>query len=548
MATISEGPMAGSRGEACCTARITIVHTVTDRLLVGFGSLLATLFASPSRHLNPTSFDMSHPFVKSVLLSLLGWLAPGGLVSGQAIEPLVRVVDLDIDESAAVTLHDGVVANVRLLALDEDRDRVRQAVRSARVRLDVNGAIVELESGMYNLPVTVGGVQVDCSITSGYNSNGTPEFWGLKKQARLRLWPAGSALTRPGTFRYPVDQRWFASATWFDNEPIDGGARILPKIYYHSGLDIGGAEGMVNVSAATDALVVSVGLDVHPDHREGTPVKPRYDVVYLLDGRGWYYRYSHLQRIDESLAVGRVIPIGHPIGVLGKEGASGGWSHLHFEIVARQPSGEWGTQAGDALIREAYLREHRPRLIACSRPRHFLVAGESAELDGSRSWSATGEELRYEWRFTDGGSAVGEKVRRSYPRPGRYSEILKVTDAAGNIDYDFAIVQVLNPETPDLYSPSLHAAYAPTLGLTAGQEVTFKVRGFNVQGGEERWDFGDGSPAVTTRSDGNVVALNPDGYAITTHRYATPGDYLVRIERTGANGLTATEHLHVIVE
>lgn len=484
----------------------------------------------------------------SKVLLLIGcWFLIGELPA-QEIEPLVRVVDLDVDERATVTLADGSVVNVRLLSLVEDRDPVRQAVRSARVRVEVDGEERLLESGMYNLPVTIGRAQIDCSVTSGYNSNGTPEFWGLKKQARLRLWPAGSALVRPGTFRYPVDQRWFASATWFDNEPIDGGATILPKIYYHSGLDIGGAEGLVRVSAATEALVVSVGLEVHLDHREGTPVKPRYDVVYLLDGRGWYYRYSHLQRIDESLSVGRVIPIGHPVGVLGKEGASGGWSHLHFEIVARQPSGEWGTQAGYALIREAYLREHQPRLIACARPRHFIVAGESVELDGTRSWSATGDELRYEWRFTDGETATGAKVHRRYPTPGRYSEILQVTDPSGNVDYDFAIVQVLNPETPELYSPSLHAAYAPTLALTAGQEVTFKVRGFNVTGGEERWDFGDGSPSVTTRSDGNVVPLNPDGYAVTTHRYAKAGHYLVRIERTGDNGLTAIEHLHVVVE
>ena len=43
------------------------------------------------------------------------------------------------------------------------------------------------------------------------------------------------------------------------------------------------------------------------------------------------------------------------LGRSGKEGGSGGWSHLHFEIVSRQPSGEWGTQEGFAFLWEAYL-------------------------------------------------------------------------------------------------------------------------------------------------------------------------------------------------
>ena len=82
---------------------------------------------------------------------------------------------------------------------------------------------------------------------------------------------------------------------------MDGGTKILPKIYYHSGLDIGGSEADVRVIAATDALVVSVGDDVLEGHREDTPVAKRYDVVYLLDNRGWYYRYSHLHNINDQL-------------------------------------------------------------------------------------------------------------------------------------------------------------------------------------------------------------------------------------------------------
>jgi len=98
---------------------------------------------------------------------------------------------------------------------------------------------------------------------------------------------------------------------------VDGGDKPSRKeIYYHSGLDIGGAEGMVDVVAATEGLVVSARGDVLEGYKKGTPVDPRYDVVYVLDNRGWYYRYSHLKEIDAQILPGRRIKIGSPIGVL----------------------------------------------------------------------------------------------------------------------------------------------------------------------------------------------------------------------------------------
>lgn len=489
------------------------------------------------------------PVLLASCLATAGSLVGASPPQHGEIQPLVRVVDLDIDEATEVQLHDGSTATVQLLQLEETRDPIRQAVRKAVVKVRVNSVEATLESGMYNLPLTVAGVQIDCPVTSGYNTNGRPEYWGLDKTARLRLWPAGSPLVRPDTFGYPVDQKWFASATWFDNEPVDGGDRITKtNIYYHSGLDIGGAEGMVDVLAATDALVVSSGTNVLDGEQQDTPVRPRYDVVYLVDARGWYYRYSHMQHIEDGIVPGRTIKRGQRIGVLGKEGASGGWSHLHFEIKSRQPSGKWGTQAGYALIREAYLNQYDPPVIACARPRQLVMAGDSVVLDASRSWSAAGEIDRYQWRFSDDTSAEGARVERTYARPGRFSEVVQVTDRDGNVDYDFAVVQVLDPERPEQYVPSMHAAYAPSLEIRAHQQVTFKVRTFRIDGGEEVWDFGDGSPPVTTRSDGGAEKHNPAGYAITRHRYQRPGDYIVKVKRVSDDGVPVFDHLHVRVE
>ena len=160
----------------------------------------------------------------------------------------------------------------------------------------------------------------------------------------------------------------------------------------------------------------------------------------------------------------------------------------------------------------------------------------------------TGNPRRFDWTFTDGSTASGPRVERSYDRPGTYSEIFEVTDSRGRFAYDFAAVQIIDPARPDDLPPTIHAAYAPTTGLHAGDPVTFKVRTFRTTDGSETWDFGDGSPAVTVHSDGNVNQHAPDGYAVTVHRFAKPGDYLVRVERANRRGWKATARLHVRVD
>lgn len=466
--------------------------------------------------------------------------------------PLLRTVDLNKGEAQQVELHGGKKVTVKLLDLQEQADEFRDAVRRAEVVVEVEGKKVSLISANYRLPTTVGDVQIDCPVTRGYLQNTSKgvagaDPWGLDKDARLRLWPAGSPWIEPGTFRYPAKQRWFASGTQMANEPVhvDGGENpSVKRIYYHYGLDIGGAEAMVEVIAATDGVVVSSGKTLLPGY-DGTPAKPRYDVVYILDDRGWYYRYSHLHTIDPAITPGAKVKMGQRVGLLGKEGGSGGWSHLHFDISAMQPSGRFGILEGYAFLWESYLGEYKPKLLAVARPHQLAAVGDRVVLDGTRSWSAAGKLAAHQWTFTDGKTANGATVERVYEQPGVYSEVLKITDGDGRIDYDFAVVNVLDRKNPDHLPPSIHAAYAPTFGLKPGDPVTFLVRTFRTTDGKETWDFGDGSPKEEVRSDGNVTPLAKDGYARTVHRYEKPGHYLVRVERTNSRGFTAVGHVHV---
>lgn len=478
-------------------------------------------------------------------------------VCSSAAEPPVTLpspfaaVDLNVGETADVALPDGQKVAVKLLKLDERRDKPRGAVRAAHVTVEVGGRSVELVSANYRLPVTVGNVQIDSPVAKGCIDGGR-NVWALEKDVRLRLWPAGAAWIQPGTFRYPLDQRWFATDTQMANEPVfvDGGDAIGVKpVYYHWGLDFGGAEALVDVTAATDGTVVAAGMAVTKAFALPSGVNPRGDVVYLRDARGWFYRYSHLNRIDPALKPDEAVKIGQKVGLLGKEGGSGGWSHLHFDIVAPQPSGKYGIVEAYAFVWQAYCNQFQPKLIAVARPHSFVGVGETATLDASRSWSAGGQPIQFEWTLGDGTKATGPSVARKYDRPGVYSEVLRATDGQGNVAYDFAKVHVLDPANPKQRPPSIHAVYYPTHGIRAGDELTFKVRSFRVRPdeGRETWDFGDGSSAQTTQSDGCQKTLAADGYAIIRHRYTQPGQYLVRVERKNDRGEPAITHLWVTV-
>jgi len=465
------------------------------------------------------------------------------------IEPLIRVVDLNVGESSQVELANGQPVTLKLLDLREQRGSICNAVRRAEVTLEVNGEMATLVAATYRLPVSVGGVQVDCAVTKGYISNNIGgNVWALDKDVRLRLWPTGSSWVRPGTFGYPLKQRWLASYTDMANVPV-GEKPGAEKVYYHAGLDFGGADGLVEVVSATEGVVVSVRGEVLQDLP--SVVQPGLNVVYIRDGRGWYYRYSHLDCVDEAIQLGQQVSLGQKIGMLGKKGGSSGWSHLHFEAFMMQPSGRYGTTDSYAFVWQAYVQQHGVKLQAITGPKHFVLTDEEIVLDAGLSWSYKGPQhiRQYEWTFTDGSRATGIQVRRRYTQSGYYREILKVTDAEENTSYAFANVRVMDRQRRQR-PPRLHATFYPTLDIKTYDQVIFMVRafGFGRDEGEEVWDFGDGGGTAAVRSDANTDQHAKDGYAVTTHRFRQPGDYIVTVRRSNALGEMAMDRLYVHIK
>jgi len=477
------------------------------------------------------------------------------LSAEQIARPPFVVVDVSQGAPVQVALRDGSRAHVELLDRTEVRDSLREAVRHATVRVKVNGVEVSLECANYSLPVVVGSVKLDCTITRGYLTNSRANIWAIEKDARLRLWPAAAPYLEPGTYVYPVRQRWFATDTQMANQPsyVDGSEEATAKrIYYHHGLDIGGGEGLTEVVSATDGRVVVRGRTALPEYEKSPYTEVNYDGVIVLDDRGWFHWYFHLFSIDPGVRLGQRIRMGQSIGRIGKEGSAGCWSHLHYEIRGPAPSGSAGVVEGYAFLWEAYERQYSPAVIAVARPHSFVCVGEPARLDGSRSWARAGI-ARHDWTLSDGSAASGPVVTRTYGRPGTFSEILKVTDAAGNFGYDFAVVQVVEGAgaatgTEERVPPTIHASFWPTTGVRPGQPLTFFVRTCRTTHGKESWDFGDGTAPVSVESDGCAQEKSAKGYAKAVHTYRKPGDYLVKVARANERGETATTHLWVHVE
>ena len=464
------------------------------------------------------------------------------------------ITELNIGESKEVVLINGDIVILELLDIEIVRDNPRGGIRAANLKVSVDGEQITIGSGNYNLPVVIGKIKIDCPVIKEHYTSSyyTRHGGSMQNDARFRLWPKDSPYIQPGTFSYPLEQRLFASRMQNQNEAAGLGwaENISNKtVGYHPSHDFGGVQGMDEIFSATDGLIISANNEIVEGY-ENLPVSVSNSVVWVLDDRGWYINYAHLDSVEPEVKIGSRITMGQKIGFMGKKGGSGGWIHLHFGIHYIDPeTSKWEYEDGYPYLWESYVDKYNPPIKAVAGPRHLLWTGEEATLDGSKSISLSGDAVSCEWLFSDGTRAIGPVQKRLYENAGEFSEILKVTDYQGNIDYDVVYLQVLDKKYPEKQIPTIHPVYYPSLSLKPGDPVTFLVRTFGCNTGNEIWDFGDGSEKVLVNS--GIVdrqTQNETEYAETVHSFAGPGHYIVRVERTNESGYKAIGHLYVVVD
>jgi chitodextrinase len=154
--------------------------------------------------------------------------------------------------------------------------------------------------------------------------------------------------------------------------------------------------------------------------------------------------------------------------------------------------------------------------------------------DSNRPCAPSGTPIvSYSWSFGDGDSDSGRSVDHDYAAPGTYVVRLTVTDSIGrsqSASQTITIAASAQPIAAFVFSPG-----SPRVG----QNVNFNASASRPPAGgtlvSYMWDFGDGSPRVTT------------GSQVIGKTYSTAGIYRVTLLVTDNAGRTASTTIDVAV-
>ena len=152
-------------------------------------------------------------------------------------------------------------------------------------------------------------------------------------------------------------------------------------------------------------------------------------------------------------------------------------------------------------------------------------------FNANGSYDPDGGTLTYLWNFGDGNTSTWKNPYHSYATPDTYDVYLVVTDETGTASADLpaAHLSIVVTERAGNIPPVPLLLYGPTAG-DAPMLVSFYAYLSNDPDGtiiSYTYDFGDGSPPVTTGD-------------FTTHIYTTPGVYSMTLTVTDNNGASTT--------
>ncbi len=430
-----------------------------------------------------------------------------------------RFVYLDIGESFSFQLGNGTEKRIRLISVEEYKDPVIDLMRRAVVKVEIDGKAIELVCAPYVMPTVTGGLRIQADTTSAWLK--------IPKRVQFSLWDAADPIVDTNRFGFPLpDYRLFSHGMQAYNEPVHLGHRdgdpAGQRFYHNYGVDFAGYEGRQKVRSCIDGVVVQA------DSRSGD--------LSIQDDQGFIVYFGHLDAILSDVRVGAAVKRGQWVGMLGRRGASGNFSHLHVGYVldASQRSSNRTLNLYPWLV-TAYEAEHGAELRAVARPHKTVLTGDSVRFDGTSSLGVGASGASFTWKFHDSTSADGPEAEKVYEKAGCYIATLWIKDRHGHTDVDFCKVKVFSRPDPEKVVPTLFVTYTPSAEVFAEQPVSFRIWPQGGHVADIRVDFGDG-----------MIVEDYRPYSAIIHTYANAGIHIVTV--TGrAGGLPVAQKTKVVV-
>lgn len=417
-----------------------------------------------------------------------------------------RIVALGIGEQYSFEFNNRDTTVIRLVSVEEHRYSLINRMQWARVVVAVDGVHLELMCSPYVMPTEIGRLRIQADTTAGWPN--IPD--SSSKKVQFSLWDALDPIVDTDNFGFPIaDYRMFSHGTQSFNEVVHlgttDGTPQGPNFYHDYGFDMAGFEGREKVLSCVEGKVV----DIWDGHS-----------VAVCDDQGLIFTHAHLDSIAPGVRAGVKVRKGRPLGMLGRKGPSGNFSHLHVGTYLSEED----RKAGRANVNlnlypwfvTAYQQLSCQMPLAVARPHHVILAGEMARFDGSNSLAFGTGILRYRWVFHDGDSIETARVEKQFDKPGTYIAELWIWDGFRRYDVDFCKVRVYSRTDPEPVMPTLFLTYTPA--KPAFTDPTVYVRGW-LQGGESaniRLDFGDGT-----------ILEDYEPYSVVEHRYTKGGIHIL---------------------
>jgi murein DD-endopeptidase MepM/ murein hydrolase activator NlpD len=434
-----------------------------------------------------------------------------------------RFVYLNIGETAEFRLAGGRTKRIRLVSVKEEKDRVIHLMRRAEIRLDIDGERLDVPCSPYALPVERDGLRLQVDTTSGWLQMG--------KRVQLSLWDAGDPVVDTSLFGFPLaGYRLFSQGTQGYNEPVHLGDKdgdpTGQRFYHNYGFDMAGFEGRDKV--------------VSPIEGKAIAVRPDIGWVAIEDDRGIVVDCGHMDSIRSGIQEGDSVKKGEDLGIVGRKGPSGNYSHLHLGLYLSREDFEADRPCRNInlypWIVAAYQKAPGTGLLAVARPHHTALTGEKVVFDGTNSVAFEGKIVSYRWDFPDGSTVDGPVAAKVFDRPGAYTAVLHIEDDRGGRDLDISRVRVYSARRPEDVLTTLFFTVSPSLGLKPGESIHFRGWPQGGRVGPIRLDFGDG-----------MVLEGYLPFSDVEHRYVEPGVYIVTAS-ADKNGRPAMTKLKIIVD